>query len=312
MEAAGSSKMTILEDVSGFEDRKNSILYCQPTGIGNNIQNKHESNNNVIFFPGDVQDFVENMKEHHNSKEWVEFSYEKTVELFSQKFSGSHIWLISPSKKIYKTFSIYKNFVKSEGLFGIPEYTGDYNGLLHLQKLFTNAHGLVFKDKNASKSLNNDYTITLSAFSKGCIVLNQFLYEVAEFSRTDNHVEHNQNSGNVLPFISRIKNLYWLDGGHSGEKDIWVKDKDVLKSLKTGKWCENIKIFIHLTPYQVKDKIHPWKGEEEAEFVSGLTELGVNFVEKLHFDTGDDDDEIIDKEASLRKHFEVMNVFVGE
>ena len=72
--------------------------------------------------------------------------------------------------------------------------------------------------------LNN---VTLIGFSKGCVVLNQFLHEF-----------HNLISSEpceTLDFVRRIKDMYWLDGGHSGGKNVWITSKSLLETvLKLG------------------------------------------------------------------------------
>lgn len=70
-------------------------------------------------------------------------------------------------------------------------------------------------------NMNN---ITLIGFSKGCIVLNQFLYEF--------HYLKTATADNVLQIVSKITDMYWLDGGHSGvEKNTWISSRDLLETL---------------------------------------------------------------------------------
>lgn len=70
-------------------------------------------------------------------------------------------------------------------------------------------------------------------FSKGSVVLNQFLHE---FHYYENPQEQNDE---IVKFISRIKEMWWLDGGHPGQKDTWITDKTILDSfIKLGKNLE--------------------------------------------------------------------------
>lgn len=67
--------------------------------------------------------------------------------------------------------------------------------------------------------------IKLVGFSKGCIVLNQFLYEY-HYYKTFTTVDSNE-----MKFISKIKHMYWLDGGHSGGKNTWITSRPLLETL---------------------------------------------------------------------------------
>lgn len=79
----------------------------------------------------------------------------------------------------------------------------------------------------SNEIINND--LLLIGFSKGCVVLNQFLHE---FHFYQNQKELNNDMGK---FISRIKEIWWLDGGHPGKKDTWITDEKILESfIKMG------------------------------------------------------------------------------
>uniref|UniRef100_A0A8C5UGV8 Chromosome 2 open reading frame 69 n=1 Tax=Malurus cyaneus samueli TaxID=2593467 RepID=A0A8C5UGV8_9PASS len=72
-------------------------------------------------------------------------------------------------------------------------------------------------------------SFTLIGFSKGCVVLNQLLYELKEAKKDKN----------IDAFLKNIKAIYWLDGGHSGGSNTWVTCPEILKELaETG--IENV------------------------------------------------------------------------
>lgn len=129
-------------------------------------------------------------------------------------------------------------------------------------------------------------SFTLIGFSKGCVVLNQLLYELQEAQR-DRHTE---------AFIKNIRAMYWLDGGHSAGSKTWVTHPEVLKVFsQTG-----IAVKAHVTPYQVFDTMRSWIGKEHTRFVQILEALGVNVSSQLHF---------ADEAPSLENHFRVHEVF---
>ncbi|NXX44523.1 CB069 protein, partial [Tricholaema leucomelas] len=129
-------------------------------------------------------------------------------------------------------------------------------------------------------------SFTLIGFSKGCVVLNQLLYELKEAKKDKN----------TDAFLKNIKAIYWLDGGHSGGSNTWVTYPEVLKELaETG-----IEVHAHVTPYQVFDTMRSWIGREHEKFVQILEGFGVEINDQLHF---------ADNVPSLENHFRVHEVF---
>ncbi|XP_048339678.1 mitochondrial protein C2orf69 homolog [Sphaerodactylus townsendi] len=129
-------------------------------------------------------------------------------------------------------------------------------------------------------------SFTLIGFSKGCVVLNQLLYELKE-AKQDKDID---------AFIKNIQAIYWLDGGHSGGSNTWVTCPDVLEGFSQM----GITVNVHVTPYQVFDTMRSWIGKEHKRFVQILEEFGVNVNSHLHF---------ADEAPSLENHFRVHEVF---
>ena len=182
--------------------------------------------------------------------------------------------------------------------------------------------------------------LVLVGFSKGCVVLNQMTHELvnvcADSSKPDSTVDERRtppslsgDHGNLeatptsdydnsdeeavtyaskpLPLepdelkllnqiVSQIKAFYWLDSGHSGENGAWITEDTPLKSLASLQ----IPVHVDVTPQQVRDPSREWIGEEEAEFVSKLRQLGASVMETLHFEHD---------QKSLEKHFQVLREF---
>ncbi|XP_004701581.2 mitochondrial protein C2orf69 homolog, partial [Echinops telfairi] len=132
----------------------------------------------------------------------------------------------------------------------------------------------------------DDASFTLIGFSKGCVVLNQLLFELKE-ARKDESTD---------AFIKSIRTMYWLDGGHSGGSNTWVTYPEVLKEFAQTE----IIVHTHVTPYQVHDPMRSWIGKEHKKFVQLLGELGMQVTNQIHFA----------KEApSIDNHFRVHEVF---
>lgn len=130
------------------------------------------------------------------------------------------------------------------------------------------------------------FSLTLVGFSKGCVVLNQMVYELAG-ARADPE---------LVPFIERISDIYWLDGGHPGGSETWVTDKRALRELA----ATGVAIHAHVTPYEVCDPMRAWVGREHGRFVKTLEDLGACLSQKLHFEN---------EPASIDNHFRVIQEF---
>lgn len=67
--------------------------------------------------------------------------------------------------------------------------------------------------------------LSLVGFSKGCVVLNQFIYEFHYLKTLTPEDE------SMTRFLSQITDMYWLDGGHAGGKNTWITSRSLLETL---------------------------------------------------------------------------------
>ncbi|KAJ8960594.1 hypothetical protein NQ318_013884 [Aromia moschata] len=309
-------------NVPGFEGRSNDVVYSAP------IQ-KMDKPSVVVFFGGDVQDFTENMKSHRDNVNYIKWNLENTALLLQTKFLDCHVIVIRPSRMEYKTFSCYENFVPCAKC-GAPEHTPMHHSLLHLEKLVCNVSERLYEmtegDLNAAMEvsskamvLENDrspptacrrtnnrtgeisldkasirdlpnYDLKIVGFSKGCVVLNQFLYEFHYFKTLKS------DDSTLAKIISKIKDMYWLDGGHSGGKNTWITSRPLLETL-TGL---DIKVHVHVTPYQIQDDRRPWIKKEERSFSDILKRQGASIDRTVHFEN---------VTAGLLQHFDLIKIF---
>ncbi|XP_003692949.2 UPF0565 protein C2orf69 homolog [Apis florea] len=274
-----SNKIWIWKNVPGIIGRYNDIIYSYSM--------LSPSQDILVYFGGDIQDIQENM-EHTASKKYIEWSLQNTAKILNINFPKKHVLLIRPSR-IYGTISSFNNFVLSNE-YGVPSFLPIYNALEHLQELIKSSLNHI-KMCNANKEFTHfnieKLNITLMGFSKGCVVLNQLLYE---FHYYQNKSEPDMNINN---FINLIRSIWWLDGGHAGSKDTWIVDKSILESLAKLR----IDIHVHVTPYQIKDSHRPWIGKEESRFCDILQSMKIPIKRTLHF---------ADKTRSLQHHFNIL------
>lgn len=122
----------------------------------------------------------------------------------------------------------------------------------------------------------------------------------------------------MIRLLSRIKDMYWLDGGHGGQKNTWITSRSLLETLTRMGIFKSIhnncflyfniiftthigmNIHVHLTPYQVQDDRRPWIRKEEKIFTDMLRRLGAPITRHLHYDS---------QTANLMTHFEVLQAF---
>lgn len=105
------------------------------------------------------------------------------------------------------------------------------------------------------------------------------------------------DDSSMMKLVSRIKHMYWLDGGHGGGKNTWITARSLLETL-----CRlGISVHVHVTPYQVQDDHRPWLRKEEKSFTEILKRLGCNLTRTLH--SGDSN------MSNLFTHFEVLENF---
>lgn len=293
--------------ILGYEERVNDVIYCPP-------QSKTNAVDTVVYFGGDVQDYAENMEKQRDGKKYVQWNLENTALLLHKKFPTSHIVVIKPSRMEYLTFSCYKNFVNCND-FGIPEHCPDYSAIDHLEQILKNVEKRVNSSEEEAAHSQEEPTserrescrdLILIGFSKGCVVLNQLSTELHHRAVATDQSER------VCCFRERIREMYWLDGGHSGGRNTWITSKPILKTLAE---LQEVTMHVHVTPYQVEDQRRPWIRKEERIFTDTLGRYGATLNRFLHFSeegverNAESTVSTADTTIDISMHFNVLNVF---
>ncbi|XP_041806549.1 UPF0565 protein C2orf69 homolog [Chelmon rostratus] len=276
-------------------NRVNDLLLLRPETDGQTASGPKEksSNKHVVFFHGDIQNFQEQMALQPEGSQWLCWSLEQVAFTLGRRFPDRHVWVVRASRMYLHKFSCYHNFVESN-MFGAPEhspYSPGFGAFRHLRALLS--HGMERADlpnplqpQGGADGIPSGFSLALVGFSKGCVVLNQLVYELSG-ARADPQLSH---------FVKRVTDMYWLDGGHPGGSETWVTDKQVLKELASG----GVSIHAHVTPYEVCDPMRAWVGREYGYFIKTLEEFGVCPSKKLHFE---------DEPPSIDNHFRVIQEF---
>jgi len=249
-----------------------------------------------------LKDFKENMLAHKENWQYVEWDIESTASILSRRFPASHVWVVKAAHMIHGTYNIFSNLVRwkehASGAVG-PVHESGHRSWHHLRLLLDNAvyqmntilndgvtqcTASTEREACGSKTFNASLPTTVVGFSKGCVVLNQLTYDLAEIPKDDD----------VEDFIKLVTCMYWLDGGHGGGSNTWITDENVLASLS------RFEIYSHVTPYQVHDPSRPWIGREQEKFVTILLKHKTRVKNTLHF---------ADQGRSLENHFRILHVF---
>uniref|UniRef100_A0A915HV79 Uncharacterized protein n=1 Tax=Romanomermis culicivorax TaxID=13658 RepID=A0A915HV79_ROMCU len=243
----------------------------------------------VIFFPGDCQTYESEMSKHPENKVYAKsWCFERTAELLARKFPADHVTIVKPSKMSRGTFACFENFVAMEDdTYGIPRHSDNYQAWTHLQLLIENLY------KNLHINFACLSGVKLIGFSKGCVVLNQLLFELPHFV---------QKSPDSAQFSAKISDFYFLDGGHNGGRNAWITDKSLLECCFGEVFSDKrVKVHVHMTPYQLQDRRRPYINREEKIFSTILKEvLGKRFERNVHFEN---------EYGDIDLHFRILEEF---
>lgn len=137
--------------------------------------------------------------------QWKEWCLENTCALLQKKFPNSAVWIVRPSRMLRSLFSCFHNFVQSS-LVGVPTYNSTYGGLPQLEHLILNALYKVHYKGQLKMSVHSAFMLpfVIIGFSKGCVVLNQFLHELVNYVTIDPHAFPRLYSASSASSISSV------------------------------------------------------------------------------------------------------------
>ncbi|XP_056281205.1 mitochondrial protein C2orf69 homolog isoform X2 [Pseudoliparis swirei] len=295
---AGSPRQRLqkLLSVPGYDpSRVNDLLLLRPDADHRAAAGPEEEgrNRHVVFFHGDIQNFEEEMSLRPEGAQWLSWSLERVALTLGRRFPDRHVWVVRAGRMYLHMFSSYRNFVESN-MFGAPEHSAYSSGsgaFLQLRALLS--HGMERagpptppRPEGGAAGLPSGFSLAVVGFSKGCVVLNQMVYELAG-ARGDPRLRR---------FVDAVSDMYWLDGGHPGGSETWVTDAPLLKELAAS----GVSVHAHVTPYEVRDPARAWVGREHGRFIDTLEEFGARLTKKLHFE---------DEPPSIENHFRVIQEF---
>jgi len=312
VESALEMKLKVVRKRFPGKGADNEVLYL----------GRPDAQKNVIFFPGDIQDIEERMISGHES-EWINYSLENTAVLLYDKFKehNCNIIVIRPDRRV-GSVNEYDNHLRPGK--GIAHLESVYQGVL---KDIQSRIGCHFDEK---------MPIILVGFSKGSLVLNHFIAELAtviecsqssqppqlvldwepdrktyklpnyepsrRIARTNTPASIAMDHKDViLQFMSRVTAIHWVDGHR------FPTDQQVIRAASSFLFKEDeskhkTKIYVHYTPRQVQDSRRKWIKIEQDLFVETLKTIReAVLVTKSYFE---------DEPPSLEFHFKCLDSFV--
>ncbi|DAZ97750.1 TPA: hypothetical protein N0F65_009030 [Lagenidium giganteum] len=288
---SGSAREQVRLLVEGWQERRNDVL----------VSYVHHAKCTVVYFPGDVQDFTENMSEDSYS-DFGSFAYECVVELLLERFgSESNVVIVRPSRFHHGVFSCFDNFTQCNKLGATTAYHGDGDACRHLLCLLQGVEDRL--------SLPNvlERPIHVVGFSKGGVVLSQLVTELAalSFGRHPRDSDNNSDEASSAQLAARtlfraVSSMHWLDAGNGSLRGVFPSNDTSLRSLRDFR---ELKLVVHVTPYQYCSSDRRWIRKEAHSFVERLKQLqtGAHLIKYYEHESA--------TVPSLHTHFSLLRDF---
>jgi len=215
---------------------------------------------------------------HHFSKQWIQYSFEKTMDILRRNFLASNIIIVRPCRQ-YNGRSFYDQF------------TTEKKSIFHVSALLQSFY------RNTSQDV--ELPVHLIGFSKGVVVLNALIADLTTVVPNQNQQDDGQLEGNIeeskkryTVFWKNIQSLYLLDSSVYPTPDVCSSFCSLLKE-------NNISLNTYATEGRINNEQRPRTGQEYYNFVNQLTMHKVNFHSEIY------------PGNTLKDHFEVLHKFKG-
>ncbi|KDO28078.1 hypothetical protein SPRG_20238 [Saprolegnia parasitica CBS 223.65] len=237
--------------VEGHDGRPNQLL----------VSMAPNATSNVVYFPGDVQNFEHRMRK-SRFKAWTAYSYEATALSLADKFPDATIWIVQPATIFPSGVSCYEHFLEPEDPANPIAYVPHGHATRHLERLMENASECI--DNTAY--LRPDLPLHLVGFSRGVVVLNQMITELAAMPPSTPLA-----SPAVRHLFQHVLSIHWVDGGNGSSAGALPTHSLALSVLSD---FPNLGLHLHWTPYQIASRLRPWIAQENVAFCKTMEGLG--------------------------------------
>lgn len=240
----------------------------------------------ILFFPGD-------QLEHALAPPEIRRLQDPKVQaqLMASKFAACSSVVVMPSR-LEGSFACFDHFLNRVTRSGEPL---GYQGA----SLKASSQIASLLQAGCPTGDNKEMVYHLVGFSKGGVVLNQVLSEVAAcWEQSRNHADSGSIPPQVTNFIRQLGELHFLDAGLNC-RGAHLTDPQVLQSLSKAMQdaAPGLRIHLHGTPRQWDNEKRPWVRQEKMQFQALLEQNDVVVVEHKYFAEG---------EPTLLMHFEAI------
>ncbi|GAB9470377.1 hypothetical protein Gpo141_00007624 [Globisporangium polare] len=279
----------------GHDNKTNEVLVSPAA---------RDAKSNVLFFPGDVHDFRANMLG-GVFNDFADFAYERVADVLASKFGSGdecNVWVVRPARFHQRAFSCFDNFVDANELGAATAYSSAGSAIKHLLALVENVRETL---QQQGVSVSTDLPIHLVGFSKGVIVLNQLITELAICKR-EGFKSNNRREGQLADvssyhkFFSQVCSIHWVDGGNGSQRGVVPSDERALSAVHD---FSNARLFVHVTPYQYESTERPWIKLEIHEFIQKMRRFQVDVQLKMYYDG---------EAGSIHSHFQLLRDFEAQ
>ncbi|CAI5701046.1 unnamed protein product [Peronospora effusa] len=275
----------------GWLDRENELYVSIPRNVTGHC--------NILFFPGDVQDFKATM-DAGPFAEYSDYSYETVAELLNKKFGDTcNVWVVKPNCFKHGAYSSFDNFVTTNEYGAATKYDPTAFATKHLASLVQNTQATL---RRQGVNISMALPMHLLGFSKGGTVLNQLVTELVRYSfnkkrSSSGQIRQGSAFASTRQFFSAINSIHWLDSGNGLLEGAMPTEELALSVLSR---YERLRLFVHVTPYQYSARTRPWVKAEVNSFVKKMKLRGAD-VQLIIYYEGDED--------SLASHFHILHSF---
>eukprot|EP00698_Gefionella_okellyi_P015269 TRINITY_DN4308_c0_g1_i1.p1 TRINITY_DN4308_c0_g1~~TRINITY_DN4308_c0_g1_i1.p1 ORF type:complete len:262 (-),score=48.48 TRINITY_DN4308_c0_g1_i1:170-955(-) len=248
-----------------------ALSFLASMGTNELLFKKSSSEDLVLFFPGDIQDFKDRME-----GPFSEYCFERTIDILCAKFACNV--LLIRAADVAGGMAVYGQFL------------GGSRGTAwqHLAELVVHLEQYchcVFRH------------VVLCGFSKGGVVLNRLIFELPVLNDTA-LLGHN--------LLQRVVAIHWLDSGHHPkgaypETASGCGVQDLIRIVKQRESeARKLSLFVHGSPRQLRTERNAYIKQELDNFMTAMAAACCPVTFQMLF---------AEKPASLKRHFQVLEAF---
>lgn len=276
--------------IEGLSDKTNTVLFAFPRHCRPSLA--------VVAFPGDGVESpswppaLPGAAGHHPHSGGLLAALFARLVLHGDPYVSAALFVIEPDY-IHKGYAIFKHFLGSTTASGEPMSGFRTFGTPAASQLLALFDALALSNPEELGTLRHEeiwgqVPVAIFGFSKGGVVVTQFLSEVADAPSC---------SGRVGDLLARITEVHYLDAGLPCRGAHLTSPT---AAAKLGKLPRPPRVCIHGTPRQWQDPERRWLVAEKDRSVALLRAADVPVFSREYFQ---------DQPSSIKQHFDVVERF---